>query len=133
MCPFCVSFSCIPFLVSLLRKTRDTRRDTCSYFLTRRDTRSNPHGSCFFFLFLKRTREGGSCPHGGKEKSFPHGSFVCFPFLLRVLFVSFPHPQKNPHQKKRKGGQRTGYKQKKKVGFCMRSKGYRLVVSLKSP
>ena len=34
--------------------------------------------------------------------------FVSFRFFS-FLFVSFPHPQKNPHQKKRKGGQRTGH------------------------
>ena len=59
----------------------------------------------FSFLLMRVFLRVVSC-------ALPPFSFL----LMRVLFVSFPHPQKNPHQKKRKGGQRTGhYKQPSRV------------------
>ena len=61
-----------------------------------------------------KTREGCCeeirvAPFRFFSKGLPHGSFeeTLFRFFS-FLFVSFPHPQKNPHQKKRKGGQRIG-------------------------
>ena len=89
-------------------------------FLRRKDTKQQPRKeTCSYLLFLhnkgytKQPSRVLLAPLTGflrlRREKRKKLVFVCFPFLLRVLFVSFPHPQKNAHQKKRKGGQRTGH------------------------
>ena len=67
-----------------LKEKGSTQKPTFLFFPSKRPSRERKKKQPVRET-LKRTREGGLF-EGIKE--------VCFPFLLRVLFVSFPHPQK---------------------------------------